>query len=101
MNKPAAIYARVSSDRQEESHTICANSNATSEAYGFAAVAKSQHEQPRAPILAALRVAHHRATAVIALSFLSRRGEHDPHGLWRLRPSAIPYGPACLLRVAG
>src|SRR6267154_511241 len=57
--------------------------------YGFAAVAKSQHEQPRAAILAGLRVAHHRTCPVIDLCFLSRCGEDDPHSLWRLRSAKL------------
>ena len=40
----------------------------------LAAVAQSQHEQSRAPILAALRIADHRAVAVIDLRFFAGRG---------------------------
>ena len=39
------------------------------EANGFPAVSQRQDEQPRAPILARLRVAHHRAGAIIDLRF--------------------------------
>jgi hypothetical protein len=34
----------------------------------LATAAQGQHEQPRAPVLASLRVAHHRPVAVIDLS---------------------------------
>jgi hypothetical protein len=42
------------------------------------AVAESHHEQPGAPILAALRIADHGAGAVIYLTFFTRsRDDHD------------------------
>jgi hypothetical protein len=37
----------------------------------FATVAQHHHEQPRAPILAAVRIAHHRPGAVINLAFFT------------------------------
>ena len=37
----------------------------------LAAVSQRQHEETRAPVLASLRIAHHRAAAVIDLRFLS------------------------------
>ena len=40
---------------------------------GFAAVAERQHEQPRAPVVAGVRIAHHGAVAVIDLRFLAGR----------------------------
>ena len=44
----------------------------------FARVAERQDEEPRAPVLARLRMAHHRAIAVIDLAFFAgRRGDHD------------------------
>ena len=44
----------------------------------FARVAERQDEEPRAPVLAGLRMAHHRAVAVIDLAFFAgRRGDHD------------------------
>ncbi len=55
------------------------------QAYGFAAVAESQYEQSRAAILAALRVAHHRTTAVIDLRFFSHGGQDDARRFWKLR----------------
>src|SRR5262249_5839752 len=42
------------------------------QAYCLAAVTERDHEQSRASILAALRVAHHGASAVIDLCFFSR-----------------------------
>ena len=50
----------------------------------LAAVAQSQHEQPRAPVLAAVRVAHHRAGAVIDLSFFTGCGLDHCAGFRRL-----------------
>ena len=44
----------------------------------LARVAERQDEEPRAPVLAGLRMTHHRAVAVIDLAFLARRrGDHD------------------------
>src|SRR5262252_2345099 len=43
----------------------------------FAAIAERQNEQPRPAVLAALRIAHHRATAIIDLPFFSRSREDD------------------------
>ena len=57
------------------------------QANGFPAVAQRQHEQPRAPVLAGLRVAHHGTGAVIDLRFFARRG-HDHHASFRRRRSA-------------
>ena len=54
------------------------------QAYGFAAVAERQHEQPRPAILAALRVAYHRTTAVVDLRFFSCCGEDNAHCFWTL-----------------
>ena len=39
----------------------------------LAAVAERQDEEPRAAVLAGLRVAHHRAVAVVDLAFLAGR----------------------------
>ena len=57
----------------------------TSRRTDFAAVAQRQHEQPRAPVLAGLRVAHHRAVAVIDLRFFAGRGldHHASFRRWR------------------
>src|SRR6516165_11140038 len=54
------------------------------QAYGFAAVAECQYEQPRSAILAALRVTYHRTGPIIDLGLFSDGSEDDPHGLWRL-----------------
>ena len=54
------------------------------QANGFAAVAQRHHEQPRAPVLAALRVAHHRTGAVIDLGFFAGCG--DDHARAGFRP---------------
>ena len=48
---------------------------------GLAAVAERQHEQARAAITARLRIADHRAAAVIDLCFFARRGDDDRTGL--------------------
>src|SRR5258708_18789595 len=52
--------------------------------YRFRAVAQRQHEQPRPAILAALRVAHHRTTAVVDLRLFSWGGENDACRFWKL-----------------
>src|SRR5260370_7827601 len=54
------------------------------QAHRFAAVAESHHEQPRPAILAALRVAHHRTTAVVDLRLFSWGGENDAGRFWKL-----------------
>jgi hypothetical protein len=41
----------------------------------FAAVAEREHEQPCAPVLARVRVAHHRTAAVVNLRFARRRND--------------------------
>ena len=51
--------------------------------HGLAAVAERQDEQPRAAVLARLRVAHHRPFAVVDLGFFSWRGVDDARGLRR------------------
>jgi len=63
------------------------------EADGFAAVSQRQDKQPRAPILARLRVAHHRAGAIIDLRFLTRRGLNDHARFWRRRSAQLPHEP--------
>ena len=55
MNKPAAIYARVSSDRQKESHTIGSQTSALVEyaqTHGYAVPSEwvFQDEGYRAPV---------------------------------------------------
>jgi hypothetical protein len=51
----------------------------------LAAEAERQHEQTRAPVLAGLPVADHRAGPVIDLRFLARSSKDDPAGFQRLR----------------
>ena len=58
---------------------------------GFPAVSQRQHEQPRAPILARLRVAHHRAGAIIDLRFFARRGLNDHARFRRGRSAQLPH----------
>src|ERR1700736_4950629 len=59
------------------------------QAHAFAAVAERQHEQPRPAILAALRIAHHRTTAVVDLRFFSRDCQDDPCGLRATRSAKL------------
>ena len=49
----------------------------------LAAIAQSQHEQPCAPVLAAVRIAHHRPFAVIDLGLFAGRGLDDGASFWR------------------
>src|SRR5262245_6673606 len=55
----------------------------------FATVTERKNEQPRPAILAALRIAHHRATAVVDLRLFSRCGDDDARWFRPLR-SAQP-----------
>ena len=55
----------------------------------FAAAPQSHHEQPRPPVLTALRIAHHRASPVVDLGFFSRRGEDHRPCLWYLRSAQL------------
>src|SRR6266852_7269880 len=59
------------------------------QAHRFAAVAQRHHEQSRAAILAALRVAHHRTTAVVDLRLFSWGGENDDGRFWKLGDSKL------------
>src|SRR5713226_3530675 len=54
------------------------------QADGLPAVAERQHEQPRPTILATLRFAHHRTTAVVDLSFFSGCREDNARCFWTL-----------------
>ena len=56
---------------------ICELERKTSRRTRLAAVAQRQHEQPRAPVLAGVRIAHHRAGAVIDLRFFAGCGLDD------------------------
>src|SRR5258708_15535265 len=57
------------------------------QAYSLAAVPERQHEQSRASVFARLRIADHRAGAVIDLGFLARGGNNHPAALpWPVPP---------------
>ena len=57
----------------------------------LATVAQRHHKQPRAPVLAAFLIAHHRASAVIDLRFFARRGQDDPDGLGRVSAAQFTH----------
>src|ERR1022692_302584 len=57
----------------------------------LAAAAQSHHEQPGAPVLAALGIAHHRAGAVIDLRLLAGRGDDDDAGFGRLDAAPLAH----------
>jgi hypothetical protein len=63
------------------------------EADGLSAVSQRQDEQPRAPVLARLRVADHRPGAIINLRFFTR-GRLNHHARFRRGRSAhLPHEP--------
>ena len=66
----------------------------------LAAVAEGENEEARAAVLAGLRMADHRAVAVVDLRLLARRGEDHRMGLGRARPAQSPH-EAADARVAG
>jgi hypothetical protein len=61
------------------------------QAHRLAAVAERQHEQPCPAILAALRIAHHRTTAVVDLCFFSRCGDDDACCFRTSRAAQLAY----------
>ena len=61
--------------------------------HGFPAMAQRHHEQPRAPVLAGLRIAHHRSGAVVHLSFFARSGFNHDAGFGHGRPEQLPHEP--------
>ena len=65
----------------------------------LAAAAERHHEQPSAPVLAALGIAHHGAGAVINLRLLASRGDDHDAGFGGLR-SAPPAHEALHALVA-
>src|SRR5260370_33207263 len=67
------------------------------QAHRFAAVAESHHEQPRSAILAALRVAHHRTTAVVDLRLFPHGGQDDAYRFWK--PGAAKLANQALHRL--
>ena len=66
----------------------------------FARVAERQDEEPRAPVLARLRMADHRAVAVIDLAFFAGRGGDDDARLGRRR-AAERHDEAADARIPG
>jgi hypothetical protein len=73
--------------RSWSSAQICVLDCHTSSRTAFARVAERQDEEPRTPVLPRVRVADHRAIAVIDLGFLARcRRDHDAR-LRRRRPA--------------
>ncbi len=77
---PSRRNARSCSSAQ-----TCALDCQTSSRTHLRRVAQRQDEEARAPILAGLRVAHHRAVAVVHLAFLAGRGGDDDARLRRRR----------------
>jgi len=57
----------------------------------LAAAAQRHHEQPGAPVLAALGIAHHGAGAVIDLRLLASRGDDHDAGFGRLRSASLTH----------
>ena len=57
---------------------------------GLATVTESQHEQPRAAVLADVRVAHHRAGAVVDLKFFAGCSFDDCACFRRLASTKLP-----------
>ena len=55
----------------------------------FARVAEREDEEPRASVLAGLRVAHHRPLAVVDLAFFAGRGGDDDARLGRRRAAQL------------
>src|SRR5579864_4332345 len=56
----------------------------------LATVTESQHEQPRAAVLTAVRVAHHRASAVVDLKFFAGCSFDDCARFLRLASTKLP-----------
>ena len=57
----------------------------------FAAAAQRHHEQPGAPVLAALGITHHGTGAVIDLRFLAGRGDDHDTGFGGLRSASLAH----------
>src|SRR5215470_11734804 len=60
------------------------------QAYRLAAITERQNKQPCAAILAGLRIAHHRTTAVIDLRLFCWCREDDARWFRTLRPAKLP-----------
>src|SRR6516162_6618254 len=67
----------------------------------LATVAEGHHEQPSAPVLAALRIAHHRTRAVINLGLLARLAQDYRMRLRRLRAAQLTHEPLDTLIAVG
>src|SRR5215475_6789190 len=67
----------------------------------FATVTERKNEQPGPAILAALRIAHHRTTAVVDLRLFSWCGQDDPCGFRRLGAAKLAYEALHRLIAAG
>ena len=61
------------------------------QAHRLAAVAERKYEQPCPAILATLRIAHHRTTAVVDLRFFSRCREDDACCFWTSRAAQLVH----------
>jgi hypothetical protein len=79
---------------------LCAGTE-RQQTYRLATAAQRHHEQPRAPILAALGIAHHRAGAVIDLCFLAGCGDDDDASFGRLRSAPLAHEALHTLVAAG
>src|SRR6516162_336350 len=60
------------------------------QAYRLAAITERQNKQPCPAILASLRVAHHRTTAVVDLRLFCWCGENDARCFRTLRSAKLP-----------
>src|SRR5215469_17268974 len=60
------------------------------QAHGLSAVTERQNEQPCPPIFAAVRIAHHRTTAVVDLGFFSGSSQDDARRFRTLRSAKLP-----------
>src|SRR5208282_6085280 len=67
----------------------------------FAAAAQRHHEQPGAPILAAIGITHHGTGAVIDLRLLASRGDDDDAGFGRLCAAPLAHEALHALIAAG
>src|ERR1035437_4481975 len=67
----------------------------------FAAAAQRHYEQPGAPVLAALAIAHHRSSAAIDLRLLAGRGDDHDAGLGRLGSATLAHEALHALVPAG
>src|SRR5271165_2528140 len=71
------------------------------QAYRLATAAQRHYEQPGAPVLAALGIAHHGAGAVIDLRFLAGCGDDHHAGFGHLGSAPLAHEPLHALVAAG